>query len=118
MDIDFIINRKELSERIDGDMDLFNEIAGLFFVDSVELLERIENAVKKSDPEELRKASHALKGAVANFSAPEAVDAALTMEKIARNREMEKAEETLLRLKKEISALKDAIEYLKKNASI
>lgn len=79
------INRPELSERLDGDFDLFRELTGLFFDDSAALLGRIKNSIDSGDMEGLRKNAHTLKDAVSNFSAQGAYDAAFELETAGRN---------------------------------
>ncbi len=69
MNIEDIINRKELSERLDGDFELFKELVEIFLTDSDKLIKNIEDAINDKDSEKIRKSAHTLKGAVSNFSA-------------------------------------------------
>ena len=100
-----VINIAELAERLDSDYELFVELAELFNDDSASLLERIENAIKNRDNEGLRKAAHTLKGAVANFSAPAAYEAASILEQTGKNPHLDGAEEQFEQLKSEINAV-------------
>lgn len=79
------IDRAELAERLDSDFDLFRELADLFFDDSASLMGRIKSSIDSGDMEGLRKNSHTLKGAVSNFSAQGAYDAAFELETAGRN---------------------------------
>lgn len=100
-----IINRSELEERLDRDFSLFTELTDLFFDDSLSLLKKIEDSIKRRDADSLRKTAHTLKGAVANFSAPRAYDAAFELETAGRDNRMDQTEEKFTLLKKEIDNL-------------
>ena len=71
-----IIQRDALLERVGGDMDLLRELVDLFMDDSLQLVDRIRQAVTSKDADELEKAAHGLKGSVLNFEckASELVD--------------------------------------------
>ena len=97
-----IINRPELADRLDNDFELFSELTDLFFEDSESLLEKIDNAIKAGDCEGLRKSAHTLKGAVSNFSALAAYDAAFVLEQAGRDKKIEGADELFSKLQDEI----------------
>ncbi len=100
-----IIDVPELIERLDNDFELYLELLDLFINDSASLISRIENAIINRDSEALRKAAHTLKGAVANFSAPAAYDAASILEKTGKSKELTNAEAQFLKLKTEIDSV-------------
>jgi HPt (histidine-containing phosphotransfer) domain-containing protein len=100
-----VINIPELIDRLDNDFELFVELVELFVDDSSALLSRIETAINSRDNETLRKAAHTLKGAVANFSAPAAFEAASQLEQTGKNAELTGAEEQFNTLKSEIDAV-------------
>jgi len=112
-----IINRAELAERLDRDFSLFSELTDLFFDDSLSLLKKIEDSINKKDSDSLRKTAHTLKGAVANFSAPRAYEAAFTLETLGKENRMSEAEEKLLILKKEIENLSAEMKSILKQGS-
>ena len=97
-----VINVADLAERVDNDFELFVELSELFFDDSVSLINKIGDSIKKGDSDALRKSAHTLKGAVSNFSAQRAYDAAYELELTGKNNEMEKAGEKFNSLKVEI----------------
>lgn len=99
------INRPELSERLDGDFDLFRELTDLFFDDSASLISRIKNSIDSGDMEGLRKNAHTLKGAVSNFSAQGAYEAAFELETAGRNNCADGLAEKLAALENEIQAV-------------
>lgn len=118
MKIEDVINRKELSERLDGDLSLFNELADIFINDSVNLLNKIETCLKEGDSQGLGKAAHTIKGAVSNFSAKKAFETALALEKIGKNDEIKLAPAGFEELKKEIALVVEALKLLKNESSI
>jgi len=97
------INREELSERLDGDFELFRELAALFFDDSASLIDKIRVCIEADDMEGLRKNSHTLKGAVSNFSAQGAYDASYELEMAGKNSDRSNMAEKLDRLRNEIN---------------
>lgn len=105
MGVSNIINVPELIERLDNDFELYLELLELFTTDSASIISRIENAIINRDSEALRKAAHTLKGAVANFSAPAAYEAASILEQTGRNRELANANDQFLKLKAEIDSV-------------
>ncbi|MCP4134185.1 MAG: Hpt domain-containing protein [bacterium] len=118
MKIEDVIDRKQLSTHLDGDMDLYRELADLFIEDSKTLLDNIGAAIKSNDSEALRKTAHTLKGAVSNFSAAKAFEAAFSLEKIGKAGELDEAEAIYETLKNEINTTCEAMELLKKEDSL
>jgi len=112
-----IINRAELAERLDRDFPLFTELTDLFFDDSLSLLKKIEDSISRGDSDALRKTSHTLKGAVANFSATRAYDAAFALETVGKENRMSEAEEKFSALKKEIENLTAEMKSILKQGS-
>jgi len=112
MDGNNTLNIPELVERLDGDFELFVELSELFFEDSSSLLNKIEDSIKKNDSEALRKSAHTLKGAVSNFSAQRAYDAAYELEIAGRDKKFENATDKLASLKNEIDEVINAMKSL------
>jgi PAS domain S-box-containing protein len=76
-------------KRYDGDSEFLHEIVQLFLNTSATQMERLAAAVAARDPAAIRDAAHAIKGAVATIGAPHACDAALRLETMGENRELE-----------------------------
>jgi len=91
MNIEDCINRKDLNERLDGDIDLYRELAEIFINDSKTLLQRIRESIDTGNAQQLYKSAHTLKGAVSNFSAQKAYDAALALEIQGKENTLENA---------------------------
>jgi len=107
-----ILNIPELEERLDGDFELFVELSELFFEDSSLLLIKIEDSINKKDSDALRKSAHTLKGAVSNFSAQKAYDAAYELEIAGKDKSFENIQEKSATLKKEIADVINAMKEL------
>jgi len=118
MKIEDVINRGELSERLDGDMELFRELADLFFDDSQKLMNNIKEAISEGSAEQLRKSAHTIKGSVSNFSAQAPFDAAYALENIGKNEEMDKAQDAFDLLKGKIEELREAMKLLVEEDSL
>ncbi len=78
--------------RIGGDAELLADISRIFIDGAPRHLEQIREALDARDPEALRRAAHALKGAAANFDAADLVGAARTLEEMGRTGEFAAAE--------------------------
>ena len=109
MDIQDVINTGELKERLDGDFDLLKELIEIFIMDSDSLLAKIKEGIDERDPEKLSKASHTLKGAVSNFSAKNAFDAAYALENIGKGGDLSDATVAFDALKAEINKTREAM---------
>lgn len=112
MKIEDIINKNSLSERLDGDFELFKELSELFIQESVNLLDAVEKAVKTKNGEKIGKTAHTIKGAISNFSADKAFNSALDLERLGKNNELDKVETAFKNLKKEIKQMQKALSIL------
>lgn len=70
--------------RVGGDVALLRDIAQIFFEEYPKALSDIRRALASRDGPALERAAHFLKGAVANFGALRATEAAFTLEKMGR----------------------------------
>ncbi|HXM22415.1 MAG TPA: response regulator [Terriglobales bacterium] len=96
----------------DGDTELMGEIAGLFLKDSPKLIVEIRMALTQGDSQALDHAAHSLKGAVGNFAAPAAYQAASRLETMGRDCDLTHAEEAFQNLKTEIENLMPSLQGL------
>ena len=100
-----VFDREAALERVEGDAQLLLELWGIFQEDSPQTLAELRSAVNAGDEWRVHRAAHAFKGGVANFVAPEAVEAAQTLENLGRSGMLEGMRPALL-------ALEDAVERL------
>jgi HPt (histidine-containing phosphotransfer) domain-containing protein len=88
-----------------GDVALLKELAGLFLQEYPKLIGDLRAAVVERDPKKLDTSAHALKGAVANFGAKAAVEAALWLESKGRAGETEGVDKALASLEHTLAPL-------------
>jgi two-component system, sensor histidine kinase and response regulator len=97
---------------LDGDEGLLQEVAGLFLESSPPLLAEIRETFGRGDLQQLARAAHALKGAVANFHAQAAFELALALETAARKGDRKGAEGIWSTLEPELSRLTISLMHL------
>ncbi len=64
-----VLSRDEALGRLDGDVELWNEIRDIWLEDVDSLMGNVDKALGERASETLRRAAHALKGASANVGA-------------------------------------------------
>jgi HPt (histidine-containing phosphotransfer) domain-containing protein len=97
-----------------GDEELLQEIAGLFLEDCPQKMAELAEAVAKQDARRLRLTAHTLKGALVNFGAREAYEAALRLETMGRQGDLARAGEALAALEAAVGRLRPVLEALAK----
>lgn len=107
-----VLDQASLLARVAGDRKLMRELADIFLAEAPPMMKRIAAALAAGDPEQARKAAHALKGAAANLSASATVEAALALENLGRGGDLSGAGKTHHRLQKEMKRLEAALRAL------
>jgi two-component system sensor histidine kinase/response regulator len=92
-------------EQLGGDDALLREIVALFIADCPVRVEELRSSIDKRDGEAIRKAAHALKGAVANFTPEGPTTTAAIIEQKGRFALVDEAAATFERLQSELTAL-------------
>jgi two-component system, sensor histidine kinase and response regulator len=103
------LDRDALLAHVEGDRELLREIVNLFLVDYPKQLAQIRDAAARHDAGTLQGAAHTLKGAVSNFRAGPAAEAALRLEKMAREGNLASVETALNTLEEELERLRKAL---------
>jgi two-component system, sensor histidine kinase and response regulator len=104
-----IVNLSRALDHVGGDLELLREIAELFLEDSQLRLEEIRSAVIGGDSGRLFQSAHTLKGAVSNFGAQAALEAALRLERMGRAGQLEGSKEALRDLEFELERLRPVL---------
>jgi two-component system, sensor histidine kinase and response regulator len=104
-----VVDFDRLLERVGGDRKALAQLVGIFREDAPKQIARVREAVQDQDAPALRAAAHAIKGAVANFAAPEATDAAVRLQRIGESGDLANAEGALARLEHEIGKVLGAL---------
>lgn len=108
-----IVNKEEALARVDGDEALLAEMVDLFQEEFPDMMRALEHAIAQHDSEAVARVAHRLKGAVGNFSAHATFEAALQLETLARQNDMEAATSAYNQLMKELERLQLALLSLK-----
>jgi CheY-like chemotaxis protein/HPt (histidine-containing phosphotransfer) domain-containing protein len=104
-----VVDLPRLLERVGGDRKALAQLVRIFRADSPSQVARVRKAIRESDASALRSAAHAVKGAVANFAAPSAVDAAARLQRMGDTGHLAGAEGALDRLEREIGRVIEAL---------
>jgi HPt (histidine-containing phosphotransfer) domain-containing protein len=96
-------------ERVGGDRKALAELVRVFRADWPRQLARLREALRQNDAVALRAAAHALKGAVSNFAARAATEAALGLQKMGEAGRLGGAGAELERLEREVETLGAAL---------
>jgi CheY-like chemotaxis protein/HPt (histidine-containing phosphotransfer) domain-containing protein len=99
------VDAVRLLERVGGDTKALARIVRTFLADGPKQLARIREAVDAGDPEALRRAAHALKGAVSNFAAGPATKAALRLQGMGERQDLSAAAGAFGRLERELTVV-------------
>lgn len=84
-----ILDRTTAMARVGGDADLLRELAVLFIEEYPVRMDELRSALERGDADAVERTAHSLKGAVANFGAQAAVEAALRIEQCGKSRQLE-----------------------------
>jgi HPt (histidine-containing phosphotransfer) domain-containing protein len=97
-------------ERVDGDRELFEELARLFADEFPENMARIRQGMKTGDARAIEMLAHKIKGAALSLGAPMVSEAAADLESLARTGELANADPLVENLKRQLGLLLPALE--------
>ena len=106
------LNLAAALDRVGGDEELMRELAALFIDDYPRQMQLIDEAIAKEDWRTAERESHGLKGAVANFGAAEAVEAARKMEFAAREGRYSELPELREQVRRELARVRVELDRL------
>jgi PAS domain S-box-containing protein len=104
-----VLDRTTLLERVDGDMDLLNEVAALFVRDCGKLMAGSRDAIARRDVRRLAYLMHTLGGMFRNLSANSALEIVARMQAIDLDKDKAKAEAMYAILEQEVRSLKSEL---------
>jgi CheY-like chemotaxis protein len=107
--VEWVFDRNMTLAQVEDDKGLLQELIGLFFDGIPKLLSAIQESITRRDARALERAAHTLKGAVSNFGAKSAGDAALRLEVIGRSGNFTHSKEAYVELEKEVTRLGGAL---------
>jgi CheY-like chemotaxis protein/HPt (histidine-containing phosphotransfer) domain-containing protein len=106
---DIVFDVVRARSRLGGDRRLLRELIAIFRADRPALMNKIRGAMAAGDAEALRRAAHALKGALGTLDAPRAYRAAIRVEESARNGDLSRARRLVDTLSAELTLLGKAL---------
>jgi CheY-like chemotaxis protein len=104
-----IIDEAVLMARVDKDTKLLKKMIDLFCDDCPRMLAQIKEHVAAGDSRALSTVVHTFAGSAGNFAATRTVRAARTLEKLARDGDLERAQDAYLILEDEVRRLEEAL---------
>ena len=102
----------EFSDRTGGDAELQQELVALLCRDLPALQTTLAAAIGAGDAKNVERGAHAIKGAVANFAARNAVEIAQSIENMGRQANLSSVAPTMARLDVELRRLVDALKQM------
>ena len=96
-------------DQVGGNEALLGELAGLFVTEYGKHIEEMKRAIRHGDGTLLRRAAHTLKGSAAVFHAEPAMEAALRLETMARDGDLEDVDKALAALERAADELLPAL---------
>lgn len=100
----------EALERVAGDAQTLNELVEIFLEQWPEVMDEIEQSVARKDQTTLRRAAHTLKGSALIFGAKPVASAADALSEMARQNQLQNAEDALRQLQDRMESLVPALE--------
>jgi two-component system sensor histidine kinase/response regulator len=104
-------------ERLGGDEELAHQLVELFVAECPQMMAAVRQSVESGDVEQVRRAAHAFKGSVGNFTDGAPMTTAWDLEQIGREGAIENAPEVLRRLEAEVDAFLAALRRFEEGKS-
>ena len=98
--------------RVDGDMEVVRELAGIFLEGYPRLLAEMREALDQGDAPALRRGAHLMRGSLGNLMADEALAAATRLQKMGAAGDLSRAPATLASLERALSGLSADLAHL------
>ncbi len=96
-------------ERLGGDEELARQLVALFIGECPRMMTEMRESVTSGDADRVRRAAHAFKGSVGNFTDNAPMTTAFELEQAARDASLDTAPALLARLELEVETFLDAL---------
>jgi CheY-like chemotaxis protein len=106
---DPLVNRDSVMARFGGDANLFREAAELFRSSIPGLLAHLHEAIRAGDSNTVARTAHTIKGSIGNFGGKSALEAAVRLERLARQGDLAASLNAYGTLENEIGRLVTAL---------
>ncbi len=104
-----VFDLPSLWARVGGDVELLREMVAIFTVEAPPILAQLEAAIESNDPARVERASHKLRGSLAQFSAHAAAETAGHLEDMGKNSSLQGADVVCQSLRREVAELLQAM---------
>jgi PAS domain S-box-containing protein len=104
-----VLDKVLLMSRVDNDAQLLKDLVDLFLEECPHLLDEIRVALDQKDAKGAERGAHSLRGSLANLAAKSASDAALQVERHAKDGDLVQAAKGLEELEWQLERLKPAL---------
>jgi HPt (histidine-containing phosphotransfer) domain-containing protein len=105
-----VINKAAALERVDGDVELYDEIVQVFVDDAPVQLNKLKDALEEPNIEVVHRQAHSLKSSAANIGAEAMSEVAYKMEKSALSESLEVLKSMFAELQEAFEAVLAEIE--------
>lgn len=112
---DEILDRENLLQNLDYDMDFLRELLDVFRRDSRELLIQIKEAIAEKNAEKLRNNAHTLKGSLGNLGSKRAFELAQTLEMKSREGDLRDIDRLFTELERNVEILTEHLNGILKS---
>jgi len=99
---DRILDRRKFAQRFEGDEELVQQLIEVFLEETPKLMNDVRQAMNQGRAEDLARAAHTVKGSLGYFETARALQAALQLEKLGREGDLQTAREAAARLENEV----------------
>ena len=89
-------------ERLGGDEELAHQLVELFVAECPRMMTVVRESVESGNADQVRRAAHAFKGSVGNFTDEAPMTTAFELEQIGRDGQLDQAATVLVRLEAEV----------------
>ncbi len=104
-------------ERLGGDDELARQLVELFVAECPRMMTAVRDSIASGDAEAVRRAAHAFKGSVGNFTDAAPMTTAFELEQCGREGHSDQAPRLLARLEVEVEAFLDGLRRYEKGTA-
>ena len=103
--VEFVWSPDLMITRLGGDEELARQLVTLFIEECPRMMAQVRESVAQDNPDLVRRAAHAFKGSVSNFTADGPTVTAFALETIGREARLDEASVLLAQLEREVEVL-------------
>jgi two-component system, sensor histidine kinase and response regulator len=100
---------EQMIARLGGDEGLARQLVTLFLAECPRMMAQLRESVAQDSPDVIRRAAHAFKGSVANFSTRGPAETAYELESIGRDARLSEAPAAFAKLERQVATLVDQL---------